>query len=258
MTSSFISLPSRAIVTGHSRGLGAAVCEVLLARGFAVFGVARHRHPSLSARFPGAIEEAEVNLADPSGIEQWLASGSMQRFLQGAERALLINNAGMVQPVGPLSVQQPGDVGRAVVLNVAGPLMLSSAFASATTSVSDRRIVHVSSGAARNAYAGWSVYCATKAALDHHARAVALDAEGSMRIATIAPGVVDTEMQAEIRSVDATRFPSRERFVELKRSGQLTSPEEAATQFVDYLLSDGFGQTPTVDLRSLPTHGASS
>lgn len=247
------SFASKAIVTGHTRGLGAALSEVLLARGFAVLGAARKRHPALAARFPGAFEEVEVDLSDAQKIETWLAGGSVQRFLRGARLALLVNNAGTVQPIGPCSTQSPEDVGRAVVLNVAAPLMLSSAFAAATAGAPDRRIAHVSSGAARNAYAGWSIYCATKAALDHHARSIALDAEPALRIATIAPGVVDTDMQAEIRNVDEAHFPSRQKFVDLKRSGQLTSPEQAATKFVDYLLSDAYGQTPTVDLRSLPS-----
>jgi benzil reductase ((S)-benzoin forming) len=246
------SFASKAIVTGHTRGLGAALSEILLARGFAILGVARGRHPALAAGFPGAVDEAEVDLADLRSVEQWLAGGAVERFLHGAQCAVLVNNAGTVQPIGRCSAQQPADVGRAVILNVATPLMLSSAFAAASASVPNRRIAHVSSGAARNAYAGWSVYCATKAALDHHARCVALDSEPAMRIATIAPGVVDTDMQAEIRSVDERHFPSREKFVELKRGGQLTSPGEAAAKFADYLLGDSYGQAPNVDLRSLP------
>jgi hypothetical protein len=58
-------------------------------------------------------------------------------------------------------------------------------------------------------------------------------------------------MQGQIRSMDEARFPLRERFANMKRSGQLASPEEAAGKFVEYLLSDAFGQTPTADIRSL-------
>ena len=68
---------------------------------------------------------------------------------------------------------------------------------------------------------------------------------------SVAPGVVDTDMQAQIRGIDEARFPLRERFEEMKRTGQLTSPGQAAGKFVDYLLSDAFGQTPTADIRSL-------
>jgi NAD(P)-dependent dehydrogenase (short-subunit alcohol dehydrogenase family) len=115
----------------------------------------------------------------------------------------------------------------------------------------DRRILHVSSGAARSAYPGWSVYCATKAALDHHARAVVMDNMRALRICSLAPGVVDTDMQAELRATGLERFPIRERFDNLKRSGQLTSPEACAQRLVRYLLSDEFGQNPVADLREM-------
>jgi len=252
MTSS-TPIISKAIVTGHTRGLGAALSEALLARGFTVLGVSRTRHTSLAARFPDAVEEAEVDLADPENIEAWLSTGALQRFLRDADRVVLVNNAGTAEPIGPLDALNAREVGRSVVLNVAAPLMLSCAFAEASKQASDRRIAHVSSGAARNAYAGWSVYCATKAALDHHARAVALGNEAGLRIATIAPGVVDTAMQAALRDTDKAAFPSRDKFVELERAGQLTPPQQAAEKFTDYLLSSRFGEAATVDLRALPS-----
>ncbi|GLU31966.1 SDR family oxidoreductase [Trinickia caryophylli] len=242
----------KAIVTGHTRGLGAALSEALLARGFVVLGVSRTRQATLDSRYADAVEQAEVDLADTRAIEQWLAQGQLRRFVSHAAHAVLINNAGTVAPIGPCGEQPPLEVARAVVLNVAAPLMLASAFSEATCEAADRRIAHVSSGAARNPYAGWSIYCATKAALDHHARAAALDGERGMRIATIAPGVVDTDMQAALRATDEARFPSRGKFVDLKATGKLTSPDEAAHKFVDYLLSDAFGTEPAVDLRSLP------
>ena len=242
------SLPARAIVTGHTRGLGAAIAEALLARGIAVLGIARTRS---SAPPTGEFSEVEIDLGDEKALAQWLARGDLAAFLHGASQAYLINNAGTVQPIGPGSAQTPDAIARAVMLNVAAPMMLASAFAAASAGVPDRRIAHVSSGAARNVYAGWSVYCATKAALDHHARAVALDAEPGLRIASVAPGVVDTDMQAEIRGTDTAQFPSRERFVEMKRGGQLASPQAAAGQFVAHLLDEAFGSNPAVDVRSL-------
>jgi len=246
-------LVTKAIVTGHTRGLGAAIVDALRSRGVDVLGVSRS--PALPAaqavRRPGGFEEVELDLSDSAAVAQWLAGDRLAEFVGGAQRALLVNNAGTLGPVGQSSVQPPLEVGRAVALNVAAPLMLSSAFCAATAEVPDRRIAHVSSGAARTPYAGWNIYCATKAALDHHARAAALDAERGLRIASVAPGVVDTDMQAQIRGVDDARFPMRERFEQMKRNGQLTSPEEAAGNFVGYLLSDAFGQTAAADIRSL-------
>ncbi len=248
------NLVTKAIVTGHTRGLGAACVDALRAEGIDVLGLARSsRTPASGAHAQGlgTFAEVELDLADSAQLVQWLAGDTLAAFLRGAQRALLINNAGTVNPIGACAMQAPNEVGRAVALNVAAPLMLASAFAAATAHVPDRRIAHVSSGAARNAYAGWSVYCATKAALDHHARATALDAQRGLRVASVAPGVVDTDMQGEIRNVDDARFPQRARFEEMKRTGQLSSPEQAANKFVGYLLSDAFGETPTADVRSL-------
>ncbi|MFL9887806.1 SDR family oxidoreductase [Paraburkholderia agricolaris] len=249
------SSPIRAIVTGHTRGLGASLAEQLLARGVAVLGLSRSRHPSLKARFPALLEEIELELADPTRVAQWVATEALRNFVSGAQSVLLINNAGMVQPIGPIEGQNAADIATAVSLNVATPLMLASALAAASTDATDRRIVHISSGAARNAYPGWSIYCATKAALDHHARAVTLDANRALRICSLAPGVIDTNMQAEIRGSGTEQFPMREKFEDLKRNGQLSTPEQCATQVLDYAFSDAFGQTPVADIREVAKQG---
>ncbi|MGF6898875.1 SDR family oxidoreductase [Paraburkholderia sp. GAS348] len=249
------SSPIRAIVTGHTRGLGASLAEQLLARGVAVLGLSRSRHATLKERFPALLEEIELELADPARVAQWVATDALRSFVSGAQTVLLINNAGTVQPIGPIEGQDAADIATAVSLNVATPLMLASALAAAGVDATDRRIMHISSGAARNAYPGWSIYCATKAALDHHARAVALDANRALRICSLAPGVIDTNMQAEIRGSGTERFPMREKFEDLKRNGQLSTPEQCATQLLDYAFSDAFGKTPVADIREVAKQG---
>ena len=232
-----------AIVTGHSRGLGAAVADELTQRGVAVLGVSR------SARGAASIVEHSVDLASDEKLLAWLASGAMSGFLEGVERAILVNNAGLLQPIGRLEQQDPAAASRAVAVNVGAAVALSAAFARATEGAADRRILHVSSGAARHAYAGWSVYCATKAALDQHARAVVLDRTPRLRIASVAPGVIDTDMQAEIRGTPDDAFPDRQRFVRMKEEGGLRSPDDAARVLVDYLLSATFGADPVTETR---------
>jgi benzil reductase ((S)-benzoin forming) len=234
-----------AIVTGHSRGLGAAIADDLLARGVAVLGISRSSRRT-AAR--GLVEE-QVDLSNEAELQSWLSGDAMARFLDGVAQPILVNNAGLLQPIGRLEQQDPVAVSRAVSVNVGAVLALSAAFARITHAARDRRILHVSSGAARSAYAGWSVYCATKAALDHHARAVVLDRSRGLRIASVAPGVIDTDMQAEIRETPADSFPDRERFVEMKREGSLRSPADAAKSLVDHLLSSDFGADPVTETR---------
>lgn len=240
----------KAIVTGHTRGLGAAVARELMGRGVAVLGLARGKSVELETAYPALFEQVEIDLGDSTALAYWIAGGAMKDFFEGASMALLVNNAGTVQPVGPLHEQDPLAVGRAVALNVAAPLMLAAAVVAATAKTR-RRVLHVSSGAGSSSYPGWSVYGATKAALDHHARSATLDEVPDLRVCSLAPGVIDTAMQAEIRSTPASLFPNRQRFIDMERSGQLTAPEACATRLVDYLLSAQFGAHPVVDLREV-------
>ena len=239
----------KAIVTGHTKGLGDALATVLMERGIPVLGMARGHSETLAGRFPQLCTQAPVALDDLAAIAGWLATPALKEFLDGATDILLINNAGVVQPVGTLQDQDPLEVARAISLNVAAPLMLAAAVVQASAG-KQRRILHISSGAARSAYPGWSVYCATKAALDHHARAVALDAKDGVRICSLAPGVIDTGMQAEIRATSDARFPIRQRFVDMKAGGQLATPADSAKLIIGYLLADSFGREPVDDIRS--------
>ena len=224
------------------------MAAALLERGVAVLGVSRGANRALASRFPGKLEEAGVDLSSVAGAEAWIRSGAVQRFLDGTSTAILVNNAGLLQPIGPLEKQDPSAVFRAAVVNVGAALALSAAFVQATERVEDRRILHISSGAGRKAYAGWSVYCATKAALDHHARAVEQDRTPNLRICSLAPGVIDTEMQAEIRATTPDRFPDKERFVAMKRDGTLRSPELVGKLAVDLLLHRSFGREAIAEL----------
>jgi len=234
----------KAIVTGHSKGLGAGIVAALLAQGIAVLGVAR----GAAAAAPALLVEAEVDLSDGAALAAWIAGPALRGFVQGADTILLVNNAGTVQPVGPLSGQDPLHVLRAVTLNVAAPLALAAALVQ-VKGAADCRILHISSGAGRSAYPGWSVYCATKAALDRHAEAVALDGGAGVRCVSLAPGVIDTGMQGEIRGSTAAQFPMLARFIALKEEGALQSADRTGADIVTFLLADGFGSAPVADIR---------
>lgn len=240
----------QAIVTGHSRGLGAALAAELLARDIRVLGVARQGNPALAAAYPGQLSEAGLDLADTAALRAWLDGGQLGDFLAGdGGPLLLINNAGVLGPMAALEAQDAGEIAAAMAINVSAPLLFSAALA--RRHAGELRILHVSSGAARNPYPGWSIYGASKAALDHHARCVAADGRGRLRICALAPGVIDTDMQTRIRASAAADFPLKDKFVALKAEGRLSTPQGAARAVVDYLLSEGFGRQPVADLREL-------
>ncbi|WP_374328615.1 SDR family oxidoreductase [Azonexus sp.] len=240
----------QAIVTGHSRGLGAAIAAELLARDIRVLGIARQGNAALAAAYPALLQEAGLDLADTASLRNWLDGGQLGDFLAGdGGPLLLINNAGVLGPMAALEAQDAGEIAAAMAINVSAPLLFSAALA--RRHAGELRILHVSSGAARHPYPGWSIYGASKAALDHHARCVAADGRAKLRICALAPGVIDTDMQTTIRASDAADFPLKDKFVALKAEGRLSTPQGAARAAVDYLLSEKFGSQPVADLREL-------
>lgn len=246
------------ILTGHSRGLGAALTDELLGLGCSVIGLSRKGlEPKASAK-PGCLfDQVAIDLADSRSLEGLLSDDCLSKPVRDSDRAVLINNAGLLSPVGLVGEQSPTEIVQAVAVNVTAVLMLTNWFVKASEGKADRRVVQVSSGAARSAYAGWNVYCATKAALDHHARCLSMEAQqaGSvsqgLRICSLAPGVIDTDMQAQVRASELASFPMRPKFDELKASGSLASPQDVAQRLCKHLFSDGFGEDPVADLRSI-------
>lgn len=242
---------NKIILTGHTHGLGAGMVQPLLDQGAQVLALSRSTSSELANFDTKHFSEVALDLSDTAAVVAWLATGALTDFLKEASTAILINNAGQVQPIGPPGVQGALQIATAVTLNITAPLILTDAFVAASEHIGDRRVLHISSGAARNAYAGWSVYCATKAALDHHARGVEADHLAKLRIESLAPGVIDTQMQAAIRATDAARFPAVERFAQMKREGGLASAQISAAAIVGHLFSDDFGRQIDTDIRQL-------
>ncbi len=237
-----------AIVTGHSQGLGNEITRALLKQGVRVMGVSRGSASSLKQTCPEQLQEISLDFSATETVAEWLASGAMQTFFNGCDIALLINNAGVVQPIGAPGTLAGDAVARAVQVNVTVPLMFANQFVAVTNAIGDRRLAHISSGAGRTPYAGWSTYCATKAALDMHARAIALDNIEGLSVVSMAPGIIDTAMQAEIRESEPGRFPKRDQFRQLKADGHLASPEQVGRKLADYCLSTHFGAEPVDDI----------
>jgi NAD(P)-dependent dehydrogenase (short-subunit alcohol dehydrogenase family) len=245
------------ILTGTSRGLGLAMAQQFLMRsGTLLLGLSRKPSEALgrSPRADGStLEQWPLDLADPrfaaAKLETWLQA----RDASAIDTATLINNAALLTPPGPVEACDATLLSDSLRVGLEAPMLLCAAFLRATSAWrAGKKILNISSGLGRRAMAGSAPYCAAKAGLDNFSRAIALDEalkRNGAKVVSLAPGVIDTDMQTQLRSADGRAFPDKAMFVGLKTGGQLASPEHAATRVIAYLDRADFGSNPLADVR---------
>lgn len=244
------------ILTGASRGMGLAMAGQLLRKGHALICIARHANPDLAAiakASGAALEQWQHDLSQGEQaahrLQAWLATQNAKTFAS----ATLINNAGMIPRIAPLSDSDAGDLANALRVGLEAPMQLTAAFLGATKDwAAARKVLNISSGLGRRAMASQAAYCAAKAGMDHFTRCLALDEAqqpNGAKVCSLAPGVIDTDMQVQLREADPAAFPDRQNFTSLKAGGQLTSPEAAAARVLAWLERADFGTNPVADVR---------
>lgn len=236
------------ILTGASRGLGAAMLVRLLRDGHHVVAAARGPTPELPEH-AGRLDWTQLDLGDLPAAQDWVI-----RSLEACEpqAAALILNAGSLDPLVPVAGLRPDAVEAHLRINLASPMLVTAGFLEATREwPMPQRILAISSGAGRRGVSHWSAYCSSKAGLDNFIRSLNAEygqqAGTEVRAVSLAPGVLDTAMQQTIRSLDA---PDRERFQALHAEGRLTSPDDAAGAILAYLERDDFGKNEIDDIRN--------
>lgn len=236
------------IVTGASRGMGQAIAAQLIEAGHEVLGISRKTSPDLKCeQWPQDLARADVAAAR---LETWLEG----KASQGWDSVTLINNAALLPKVGPLANLGLQELSDAIRVDLEAPLLLTSSFLRATQNwKAQRKVLNISSGLGRRAMASQALYCAAKAGMDHFTRCVALEEAqrpNGAKVCSLAPGVIDTDMQAQLRAADGSRFPDQGNFFQLQRSGQLSSPHDAAARVIAFLQRADFGREPVADVRS--------
>ena len=244
------------ILTGASRGMGLSMARQLLQPGHTLLTLSRQIPDSLAAEASahGATLIAwSQDLADGAAasarLAQWLGAQPADAFAS----ATLINNAGVIPRIGPLREADADDLAHALRVGLEAPMQLTAAFLHATAHWSGpRKVLNISSGLGRRAMAAQAGYCAAKAGMDHFTRCLALEEAlkpNGARVCALAPGVIDTDMQVQLRGAGTTAFPDVGNFIGLKEKGLLTSPDAAAAQVLAFLQRPDFGANPVADVR---------
>lgn len=245
------------IITGASRGMGLAIAQQLLRPAHALLCISRKTSDALTAQGAAtgdaALTQWPRDLADGAPVSAeltaWLEAIPAPHFAS----ATLINNAAVLPRIAPLSDVSATDIASVLRVGLEAPMQLTAAFLHATERWPGvRRVLNVSSGNGRRAMPSQASYSAAKAGLDHYSRVVAaeeaLKANGA-RICSLAPGIIDTDMQTHLRDADTAAFPDKGVFINYKNAGQLLSPDAAAARVLAYLSRPDFGDNPVGDVR---------
>ena len=243
-------MKSLLILTGHSKGLGRAILDAYLQKeGFEIIAISRTK---LGLNNPN-LTEISMDFGELEVLETELFSlFPSDEF----EEIILINNAGWIGEIKPVGSLQVKEMRTQINVNLLAPMYLTNAFVSAYKDSKAKKIIcNISSGAASKPMEGWGGYCSTKAAIAMFTMVAAKENSNSrFRFFSVAPGIVDTQMQEEIRQANELDFPQIERFKSYKEKGDLSSPELVASK-ISYLLEhENEFQEVMQDVRNFDLH----
>ncbi len=232
-----------AVITGASRGLGAGMAIEMAKRGLRL-GLCARNSPALELGDVKTVCSA-VDVTDEDALARF--ADEVEKTLGPID--LWINNAGILEPVNPLRRVSSEDFRRHLDINVLGVFHGSKIY---TNHVRGREgggvLINISSGAARSPYPSWSAYCAGKAAVDRMTECIDVEEKGSGLVCySVAPGIIDTDMQELIRSMEADQFPLVEKFRQLKADDAFTTSDKVG----DAILSLAFDPAAARDMVSI-------
>lgn len=219
------------IITGCSSGIGLALSRKLIEnKENCVLGIARNCPFEAKNFIFKSLDLAKLDLVKDINFPD---------FEDGYDAIHLINNAGMLGEVNTLDKIDLVSLEDVISVNYTSAMLLCTKFIQKYQHLPvTKTIINISSGAATGAYASWSNYCASKAALEMLSKCIEIeqkDKASPIHCFSIAPGVVDTDMQNQIRSTSIENFAMLPKFEELYRENKLYSPVIVAEKLIEVL-----------------------
>ncbi|KOP68066.1 short-chain dehydrogenase [Bacillus sp. FJAT-18019] len=239
------------IITGTSRGIGESLAARLMGENHHLICISRTVNQGLMDQAKEkncTLDYFSYDLLNLSGIDQLFDDIFHKIQLNSNVDAIyLINNAAMLTPVSPIEHIETEQIIDNIHLNLVAPMVISSNYLKRTKHMNvDKRILNISSASAKYLLPSQSCYSTAKAGLDSFTKSIALEQElvdFPAKIAAVYPGMIDTKLQSDIRSVSLEHFPYVNEFIKLSEEGKLQSPEYTASRLTEILLNDDFGKT---------------
>lgn len=230
------------IITGASRGLGRALTENLIAKDNHLFCISRRTNDDIVTEAglkDCGIDYFEYDFNFLEEIDMLVATIFERINFNKAESICLINNAATVKPIMPVGKYPSFEIISNMNVNLIAPMLFISEFIKRTEDVNcEKLIVNISSGAANKPYSGWGCYCSAKAALDMFTGCVGIEqnkASNPVNIISFNPGIMDTDMQGDVRQSSVENFELVDKFIKYKEQGHLKSPDFVAKKLLDLI-----------------------
>ncbi|MEO8235161.1 MAG: SDR family NAD(P)-dependent oxidoreductase [Flavobacterium sp.] len=222
------------IITGGNKGIGSGIGSAYKNHGYQIISIARTLNQQDEFK---NVKQIVLDLSKTEGLGNAFSQILTTIDKDSVERIVFINNAGTLGKIGRLENNSVSDIQNIIQLNTITPFLLTSVFLKETQNWNcSKKIINISSGAAVKPYYGWSLYCASKVAIDMMTKAVAVEQKtipNGTKIIAIYPGVVDTNMQEQIRKSSPESFIDRQRFVDLKESNSLVNIETVGQEIFE-------------------------
>ena len=235
------------IITGASKGFGLSLVRQMIGKGQCYHLIARSNMDDLTNEIGQQGETVfryNFDLTETDKIGGLMEQIAGRVDPESTSFVALINNAGMLSPIGPMGKYDAEIYHKNLQVNFTAPAMLSHCFIHNFQQLkATKRIIMISSGAAHNPYFGWSHYCSTKAGVDMLTKCIALEqskVEHPVQCISFNPGRMETEMQREIRNTAKEDFESVGDFIRAKSQGEVGDPDSIAATLVDQLFADRF------------------
>lgn len=245
------------IITGTSRGIGEALAKQLLGPNNSLVCISRNQNPGLGVEAyikKWDIKDIALDLTQHDRIANTIRDVFREIDPADVASITLINNAGIIHPIRRVGdTDASAKIARSVGVNLTAAMIATDAFIHETADMDvPRKVLFMTTGAARRIVKGWSAYCAGKAGLEMYVQVLAeeqKESDNPVKLVAFSPGVVDTEMQAEIRNADPDEFPELEKFKGYKEKGQLLNADDVARTIIELIQSPGFGEELVVRIK---------
>jgi len=233
-------------ITGSSKGLGKALTELLLESGNVVYGFAR----TSSIQHENYVH-VTLDLNDLDKVQAYEFP-----VLNEADTIILVNNAGMIGDIKRIGNIDSESIVSTYNINLISPSVLMNSFMASYKDIKadEKLILNISSGAGRAPMDGWSIYCSTKSGLDMFSKVLneeAIKDKSDFKVLSLSPGLIDSQMQEEIRSSSAADFSNIQRFVDFKDNDDLVNPTDVAKKVMRFINNSDIASEVLCSVREL-------